>query len=328
MKALHSGTDLVETDPSPVSGLEHGLRGEHLVERVEHGCRRSRRSAERASGGCRWVRPSFERGRCGSRAATPPWRWLPSAVPYTTCLGGPWSSGPTRVSRPMTELETLVPAADPAVERLALVLHDSFVAYHDAYLGSPTRREPLPEPGVGRTSGRQHRASRVAQEGRLECGRCHPAHVVRRRRDRPPTVDRCSAPLCRPRRRPDGFRARRDVLQLDPPTVRGCRPRHRARVPVSAHRPPRRRRHRGEYRNFPVDESLSESSGRPRAQPPCQPVRRPRARRRARRHRIQAELDEIWDGYIDSIDILRPVFYRNKGATSSGGCDGSTGSIR
>ena len=34
----------------------------------------------------------------------------------------------------MTELETLVPAADPAVERLALVLHDSFVAYHDAYL--------------------------------------------------------------------------------------------------------------------------------------------------------------------------------------------------
>ena len=29
---------------------------------------------------------------------------------------------------------------------------------------------------------------------------------------------------------------------------------------------------------------------------------------------IQAELDEIWDGYIDSIDILRPVFYRNKGA--------------
>ena len=34
----------------------------------------------------------------------------------------------------MTEIETLVPAADPAVERLALVLHDSFVAYHDAYL--------------------------------------------------------------------------------------------------------------------------------------------------------------------------------------------------
>ena len=35
----------------------------------------------------------------------------------------------------MTEIGTLAPsAADPAVERLALLLHDSFVAYHDAYL--------------------------------------------------------------------------------------------------------------------------------------------------------------------------------------------------
>ena len=34
----------------------------------------------------------------------------------------------------MTEIETLVPAADPAVERLALLLHDSFVSYHDAFL--------------------------------------------------------------------------------------------------------------------------------------------------------------------------------------------------
>ena len=35
MEALHRGADLVETDPSPVSGLKFGLRGEHLVERVE-----------------------------------------------------------------------------------------------------------------------------------------------------------------------------------------------------------------------------------------------------------------------------------------------------
>ena len=102
----------------------------------------------------------------------------------------------------MTELEPR-PSRRSSVERLALVLHDSFVAYHDAYL-EVTR-------AANRFLNREWDEHQDDNTERLglhrrasECGRCHPAHVVRRRRDRPPTVDRCSAPLCRPRRQPDG----------------------------------------------------------------------------------------------------------------------------
>ena len=72
---------------------------------------------------------------------------------------------------------------------------------------------------------------------------------------------------------------------------------------------------RGEYRNFPVDESLSESVRQILEHSPLASqfgdIERDVERVATE---IQAELDEIWDGYIDSIDILRPVFYRNKGA--------------
>ena len=81
------------------------------------------------------------------------------------------------------------------------------------------------------------------------------------------------------------------------------------------HRPPRRRRHPRRISQLPgrrVAQRIGPAD--PRAQPPCQPVRRPRADAERVATEIQAELDEIWDGYIDSIDILRPVFYRNKGA--------------
>ena len=30
--------------------------------------------------------------------------------------------------------------------------------------------------------------------------------------------------------------------------------------------------------------------------------------------RVAVHLDEMWDGHLDAIDILRPIFYRNKGA--------------
>ena len=83
------------------------------------------------------------------------------------------------------------------------------------------------------------------------------------------------------------------------------------------------------YRNFPVDESLSESVRQILEHSPLASqfgdIERDVERVATE---IQAELDEIWDGYIDSIDILRPVFYRNKGAYLVGRCDGSTGSIR
>ena len=81
------------------------------------------------------------------------------------------------------------------------------------------------------------------------------------------------------------------------------------------HRPPRRRRHPRRISQLPVDESLSESVRQILEHSPLASqfgdIERDVERAATE---IQAELDEIWDGYIDSIDILRPVFYRNKGA--------------
>ena len=72
---------------------------------------------------------------------------------------------------------------------------------------------------------------------------------------------------------------------------------------------------RGEYRNFPVDESLNETFRQILEHSPLASqfadIDRDAGRITAE---VQQALDTIWDGTIDSIDILRPVFYRNKGA--------------
>ena len=72
---------------------------------------------------------------------------------------------------------------------------------------------------------------------------------------------------------------------------------------------------RGEYRNFPVDESLGEAIRQVLEHCPLASDFEDLERDVANiEGRVQAKLDEIWDGRVDSIDILRPVFYRNKGA--------------
>ncbi|MGA0237238.1 MAG: bifunctional isocitrate dehydrogenase kinase/phosphatase [Acidimicrobiales bacterium] len=72
---------------------------------------------------------------------------------------------------------------------------------------------------------------------------------------------------------------------------------------------------RGEYRNFPVDDSLADSILQILEHSPLA----------SQFHAIERDADRVagvietwlsenWDGHIDALDILRPVFYRNKGA--------------
>jgi len=72
---------------------------------------------------------------------------------------------------------------------------------------------------------------------------------------------------------------------------------------------------RGEYRTFPVDESLNESVQQILEHCPLSSQFEDLERDASRVAGVVQEfLDGIWDGQVDSIDILRPVFYRNKGA--------------
>lgn len=72
---------------------------------------------------------------------------------------------------------------------------------------------------------------------------------------------------------------------------------------------------RGEYRTFPVDESLDESMRQILEHCPLSSQFEDLERDGQRVAEVVQEfLDGIWDGQVDSIDILRPVFYRNKGA--------------
>ena len=72
---------------------------------------------------------------------------------------------------------------------------------------------------------------------------------------------------------------------------------------------------RGEYRTFPVDDALADSILQILEHSPLA----------SQFHVIERDADRVaeviaiwlsenWDGHIDSLDILRPVFYRNKGA--------------
>jgi isocitrate dehydrogenase kinase/phosphatase len=218
----------------------------------------------------------------------------------------------------MTELETLVPAADPAVERLALVLHDSFVAYHDAYLevthraanrflnrewdehqDDNTERLGLHKKGVWSAVD----ATRLILSDDAETARRQ--WIDARRRYVALVGGRMDFELAETfynsvtRRLFEvvGLDIGLEFLWLGPTAL------------------PADDGTRGEYRNFPVDESLSESVRQILEHSPLASQFGDLERDVERiATEIQAELDEIWDGYIDSIDILRPVFYRNKGA--------------
>ena len=72
---------------------------------------------------------------------------------------------------------------------------------------------------------------------------------------------------------------------------------------------------RGEYRRFPVESSLTdcvrEIFEHSSLSEHFADVERDTARVAGR---IAVLIDETWDGQIDAIDVLRPIFYRNKGA--------------
>ena len=72
---------------------------------------------------------------------------------------------------------------------------------------------------------------------------------------------------------------------------------------------------RGEYRHFPVDDSLADSILQILEHSPLASQFRAIERDADRVAAvIETWLSENWDGHIDALDILRPVFYRNKGA--------------
>ena len=72
---------------------------------------------------------------------------------------------------------------------------------------------------------------------------------------------------------------------------------------------------RGEYRAFPVEEALVDCVREIFEHSPLADHfadLEGDAERVAAR--VAVHLDEIWDGALDAIDVLRPIFYRNKGA--------------
>jgi len=72
---------------------------------------------------------------------------------------------------------------------------------------------------------------------------------------------------------------------------------------------------RGEYRTFPVDESLDDAVMQILEHCPLASQFRDIDHDTSVITEVVGEwLDANWDGHVDSIDILRPVFYRNKGA--------------
>ncbi|NCG25345.1 MAG: bifunctional isocitrate dehydrogenase kinase/phosphatase [Actinobacteria bacterium] len=207
---------------------------------------------------------------------------------------------------------------DPAVERLARLLHDGFVDYHERFLEITHRASQrfldrewaeLQQDSTERLDLHKHRVWAVVDAARPSL---------------PDDEDEAKALWIEARRRYVQLVALRMDLELAE-TFYNSTTRHLFDVigldneleflwlgPTAL---PADDGSRGEYRNFPVDESLEDSVRQIFEHLPlasdfgnldqCAALVT---------ERIQAQLDDVWDGQIDSIDVLRPIFYRNKGA--------------
>jgi isocitrate dehydrogenase kinase/phosphatase len=207
---------------------------------------------------------------------------------------------------------------DPDVERLARLLHDGFVDYHERFLEITHRASQrfldrewaeLQQDSTERLDLHKHRVWAVVDAARPSL---------------PDDEDEAKALWIEARRRYVQLVAVRMDLELAE-TFYNSTTRHLFDVigldneleflwlgPTAL---PADDGSRGEYRNFPIDESLEDSVRQIFEHLPlasdfgsldqCAALVT---------ERIQAQLDDVWDGQIDSIDVLRPIFYRNKGA--------------
>jgi len=207
---------------------------------------------------------------------------------------------------------------DPAVERLARLLHDGFVDYHERFLEITHRANQRflkrewaehQDDATERLHIHKQRVFSVVDAARLslpdEEAEARRVWVLARRRYVHLVGSRMDLELAETfynsvtRRLFDivGLDKELEFLWLGPTAL------------------PADDGSRGEYRNFPVDESLEESVRQAFQHSPLaahmQDIERDVARVT---ERIQARIDDAWDGCIDSIDFLRPIFYRNKGA--------------
>ena len=219
-------------------------------------------------------------------------------------------------SATMTDVSSVT--VDPDVERLARLLHDGFVDYHERFLEITHRASQrfldrdwveLQQDSTERLDLHKHRVWAVVDAARPTL---------------PDDEGEAKALWIEARRRYVQLVARRMDLELAE-TFYNSATRHLFDVigldneleflwlgPTAL---PADDGSRGEYRNFPVDESLEDVVRQIFEHSPLASDFRDLDQCAALvTERIQAQLDDVWDGQIDSIEVLRPIFYRNKGA--------------
>ncbi len=216
----------------------------------------------------------------------------------------------------MTALET--PAVDPSVERLARMLHDAFVDYHERFLGITHRatRRFLDRDWAAHQSDTTERLGLHKQlvYGVVDAARlvlpdddlsARSMWILARRRYVNLVGDRMDLELAETfynsvtRRLFEivGLDDELEFLWLGPTAL------------------PADDGTRGEYRVFPVDETLVDCVREVFEHSPLATHfadLEGDAERVA--GRVSAQLDQIWDGQLDAVEVLRPIFYRNKGA--------------
>jgi isocitrate dehydrogenase kinase/phosphatase len=216
----------------------------------------------------------------------------------------------------VTALET--PAVDPSVERLARMLHDAFVDYHERFLGITHRatRRFLDRDWAAHQSDTTERLGLHKQlvYGVVDAARlvlpdddlsARSMWILARRRYVNLVGDRMDLELAETfynsvtRRLFEivGLDDELEFLWLGPTAL------------------PADDGTRGEYRVFPVDETLVDCVREVFEHSPLATHfadLEGDAERVA--GRVSAQLDHIWDGQLDAVEVLRPIFYRNKGA--------------
>ena len=207
---------------------------------------------------------------------------------------------------------------DPAVDRLALTLHDAFVDYHDRFLGVTHRasRRFLERDWAAH---QRDATERLGLHKQLVYGVVDAARLVL-----PDDDAEARALWIRARRRYVDLVGERMDLELAETFYNSVTRRLFEIVGLDTELEflwlgptalPADDGSRGEYRAFPNEGDLEACIREIFEHSPLATHFDDLEGDAARvAGRIGAKLDEIWDGQLDAIDVLRPIFYRNKGA--------------
>ncbi len=215
----------------------------------------------------------------------------------------------------MTDLSSPL---DPTVERLARTLHDAFVDYHDRFLGITHRasRRFLDRDWAAHQA---DATERLGLHKQLVYGVVDAARLVL-----PDDDAEARALWVKARRRYVDLVGERMDLELAETFYNSTTRRLFEIVGLDTELEflwlgptalPADDGTRGEYRPFPLEGDLVECVREVFEHSPLATHFEDLDGDAVRvAGRVQAQLDEIWDGQLDAIDILRPIFYRNKGA--------------